>query len=179
MLLCRVSGRLSRGINKDYATFVGESTTQEGTSNACNPIHRTNKPRVHWPLDQGHGVCDDNQSAREDPRAAHARDGPPDDQGDGVRRHPADETSQLEDGDGGEVDPFDGEVGVELAEEQLEGGRGQQVRRAIPADVWPATSAQARNETLGGLTRQAVELIGDVGDGGGDNGVVERHEEHR
>jgi hypothetical protein len=78
---------------------------------------------------------DDGEGAREDASAANTCDHTSHDKNCGSGSRPAYGRTNLEDDDGDQVDPFDGVVRVQLAVEELEGARGEQICRAIPADV--------------------------------------------
>ena len=112
---------------------VGEGAAHEGAGHAGDAVHGADEARVDGPLPQRHRVGDDEQRAREQPRAAQPRDGPPHDQRRRVGRHAADQAAHLEDEEREQEGPLDAEEGVELAEEQLEGARREQIGRAVPA----------------------------------------------
>lgn len=69
----------------------------------------------------------DEQRARHDAGGAQAGHGAANDERDGVLGDAADEAAELEEADGDEIDPFDAEVDVELAKEELQGGGSQEV----------------------------------------------------
>ena len=73
--------------------------------------------------------------SREDAGGANSGNGPADDEGHRVGRRAADGRADFEEKDAGEEDDLDRVEGVDLAKEQLEGARCQQVRAAVPADV--------------------------------------------
>ncbi len=85
----------------------------------------------------------------ENASAADPSDGTSDDQGDRTGRSTADRGANLEHQDAGEEDGFDAVYYIQFPEEELEGTVGEEVGRAVPADV---------------LHR--MELVGDLGDGG-------------
>ena len=101
--------------------------THQRSNNARNAIHGAKEPLEHGTLLERLGHGDDQISARKDTGGAQARDGAPDDEGGAVRRDAADEGAELEDRDGDEIDPFDGEEGVQFAEDELETGGGKEV----------------------------------------------------
>ena len=104
---------------------------------------------------QRRAVHEDDDGAGEETGRAQAGDGTADDEGVGGWGGAADGRADLEDHDGGQEDPFGVEEGVDAAEEELEGGHGQEVGRAVPAHV-----------------SKGVEVVGDLGDGGGNDGTV-------
>ena len=101
--------------------------THQRSNNAGNAVHGAKEPLEHETLLKRLGHGDDQIRAREDTGRAQARDGAPDDESSAVRRDAADEGAELEDGDGDEEDPFDGEESVKFAEDELETGGGEEV----------------------------------------------------
>ncbi len=86
---------------------------------------------------------------------SHSGDGAADDEGDGAGGSAADGRADLEEGDGAEEDGLDAVEGVQLAEPELEGAGGEQVRAAVPTNV-----------------RHRVKVVGDLRDGRGDDETV-------
>ena len=120
-----------------------------------NSIHATNDTHVRWSLPQRHSVCDNQDCAAEDTRRSHTGNCTADDESSGVGRNAADEGADLEDEEGGEVDPFDRVEGVEFAVDELCRAGRKEVGTAVPPDVV-----------------QGFKLICDAGNGGRDNCVV-------
>lgn len=137
------------------AHLVRQEPSQKRSRDGGDSPHTTHKTRIDRPFVQRDGICQDRQSAGKDARRAHARNGTADDERDAIRSNAADQTADLEDGNGSEEGPLDAPEGVDFAEEELEGGAGEHVCGAVPADVV-----------------EAVELVGDARDGCGDDGVV-------
>ena len=113
--------------------MIRKRAAHQRSRHGRDAVHAADEAGVDGPLAQGHGVGDDEQSAREEARGAEAGDGAADDEGGRVGRDAADERAELEDEEGEQEDPLDAEEGVELAEEQLEGARREQVGRGVPA----------------------------------------------
>jgi hypothetical protein len=109
------------------SNVVGECTADQGTRNGCQAVHASYRARVDGALGKRDGVGEDCQSAGKDACCANAGDSAADDEGHAVLGDTADERAELEEEDGGQVDPFDGEEGVETAEEELEGSGGEEV----------------------------------------------------
>ena len=95
----------------------------------------TNSPRINRPLLQRHTISQHRKRPGKDPRAPNPRHRPSHDQRSTPLSHPAHEAAELKGRDGGEEDPLDTEEGVQLAEEELQGGGGEEVGGAIPAHV--------------------------------------------
>lgn len=104
---------------------------------------------------QRDGVDHDDNGAREDARAADARDGTADYEGGAVGRGTAHGGADLEKDDGAEENALDGEEDVELAKEELEGAGCQEVGASVPAYVG-----------------DGVKVICDLGDCCGDDEAV-------
>ncbi len=85
-------------------------------------------------------------------RGSEAGDGTSDDKDGGPRGSRTDDGADLEDHERGDEDPFEIELGEQLAEHQLETAGREEVGRTVPAHV-----------------RKRVELGGDLGDGGCDD----------
>ena len=101
--------------------------THQRSNNARNAVHGAKDPLEYGTLLERLGHGDDEIRAGKDTGGAQARDGASDDEGGAVRRDAADEGAELEDGDGDEIDPFDGEEGVQFAEDELETRGGEEV----------------------------------------------------
>ena len=101
--------------------------THQWSNNARNAVHGPKDTLEYGTLLERLGHGDDQICARKDAGGAQARDGASDDKGGAVRRDAADEGAELEDGDGDEIDPFDGEEGVQFAEDELETRGGEEV----------------------------------------------------
>jgi hypothetical protein len=112
-------------------TLISEYTTQKRPGNGRDTVHRPNEACIHWTLHQGDGVRDDYQGPGKDTRASNPSNRASYDQSDRVRRNAANQTSQFEDGNSDEVDPFYTEEGIEFAEQELKGGRSEEVARAV------------------------------------------------
>lgn len=137
-----------------------EGAADEGAQDGGDAEDGAGHALVEGALVQRHGVHDDDDAAGEDAGRPDALDGAADDEGHGARGGAAQGGPDLEQHDGDGVDGADGIEAVQLAEQQLEGGRGEQVGGAVPADVG-----------------QRVEFVGDGGNGRGDDQAVERDEE--
>lgn len=137
------------------AHLVRQKPSQKRPRDGRDSPHPTHKARIDRPLTQRDGVGQNRQRAGKDASRADARDRTPDDERDAIRRNAADQTAHLEHRDGREEGPLDAPEGVDLAEQELQGGAGEHVCRGVPADVV-----------------EAVELVGDARNGGGDDGVV-------
>jgi hypothetical protein len=87
-------------------------------------------------------------SPSKEARGAYSADGPAHDKHHRVGGRAADDRADLKEHSAGEEDGPDGEDGVDLAEEWLEGAAGEEVCAAVPADVV-----------------ERVEFVGDGGDG--------------
>lgn len=77
----------------------------------------------------------DHEAPCENSSTSKASDGSSDDEGYGVRCHAADQTSQLEEAESGEVGPFHVEEHEDASVEGLERRCCEQVGRSVPADV--------------------------------------------
>lgn len=95
--------------------------------------------------------CED---ARRDARCVDARDGVADNQRRRVLGDGGDEAAKLNDEDGDEEAGLEGEVLEDLAPGELERAEGHEVGRAVAGDVV-----------------EAVELVGDSGNGSCDDGL--------
>ena len=140
--------------------MFGERSTQEWSNNASNAVSATNEPGINRPFLQWHRIGTDYLRSREDPRRAESSNRSPHDKGHRTRRGAANQRTEFEQGECGEEDPFDIEVAVEFAEEELEGAGGKEVGGTVPTHVV-----------------EGLELVGNARDGGGDDGVVERNAE--
>ncbi len=139
---------------------VGEGAAHERPGDRGYAVHATDEAHEDGARLERHSVADDEDGAREDARGAEAGDGAAEDERRRVGGDAADERAELEDEKGGHVGPLDGVEGVDLAVDELEAARGQQVDGHEPANVV-----------------EGVELVGDAGDGGRDDGVVQGHAE--
>ena len=117
--------------------------------------NRPDEPLIDRPLRQRNDVHHNHDRPGEDARIAQAGERPPDDEGHRAGRRPAQRGPQLEEPDGDEEDPFGRVERVDATEEQLRGALGEQVRAAVPPRV-----------------AEGLEVVGDAGDGGGDDGAV-------
>jgi len=80
-------------------------------------------------------VADDSHSSREQSRSPGSSNSTANNQHGRVDGESADNGAEFEDKDGGEIGPFDVEVGIDFSEGWLEGGCGKEVGGAIPADI--------------------------------------------
>lgn len=71
----------------------------------------------------------------EDTGGPDTADGPPNDESHGIRRCSADDRRDLEEKNAGKQHRLDGEEGVDLAEEKLEGTAGQEIGASIPTNI--------------------------------------------
>lgn len=126
----------------------GKSAADEGPDDGGETKDGAEQALVEWPLVQRDGVDDNNNDAREDAGGAHAGDGATNNKNGRAGRRAADGRADLEQQHGRHEGELDREEGVDLAKHQLERGRRQQVRRAVPADVL-----------------EGFEFIRDAGDG--------------
>ena len=140
--------------------MLGKRSTQEWSNDASNAISATDEPRVNSPFLQWHRIGTDDLRSREDARRAESSNRSPHDKGHRIRRGAANQGPEFEEEECGEEDPFDVEVAVEFAEEELEGAGGEEVGGTVPTDVV-----------------EGLELVGNARDSGGDDGVVERNAE--
>lgn len=76
------------------------------------------------PLLQRTHMNDNKNRARKHPGRSRPRNGPSNNKRRRVRRRGADQRADLEDEDGGQVDPFRGVEAVDLAEEEHEAAAG-------------------------------------------------------
>lgn len=113
----------------------GEGAADEGPDDGGEAKDGAEQALVEGPLVQGHGVDDDDDDAGEDAGGAHAGNGAAHDEDGRARGGAADGGADLEQQDGGHEGQLHREEGVDLAKHQLEGGRREQVGRAVPAHV--------------------------------------------
>lgn len=156
--------------------FRREYSTQERTYDTRYSIRRSEDAGECCSLGWRHGKGDDCVSPRTNAGSTHAytmsasrtrfafrertSDGAANDQCDAVWRHGADQTTQLENGNGDQEGGLQGEVLVAFAPSGLEGADGKEEGGPVPSHLV-----------------QAVELVGDLGDGGCDDCHVECHKE--
>ena len=107
----------------------------ENTCDRGNPIHRTNKSLIDWPLHKRYSIGNDNQRPREDSCRSNARNGPSNDQSNRCRCHSANQGSEFENGDCSKVDPFDGKEGIKLAKKELKGAGCEKICRTVPSYI--------------------------------------------
>lgn len=139
---------------------ITERPPQQRTGDGADPPHPSYQPERGRPFPQWQGVAQNHNRSREQTRGAHTGNGPPSDKGVGGGGDGADERADFKDEDGDEVGVFDGEHAVEGAVAGLEGGGGEEVAGAVPANV-----------PHGG------ELGRDGAEGGGDDCLVEGYQE--
>ena len=101
--------------------------THQRSNDTRDTVHGTKEPLEGRTLFQRLGRGDDQISARKDTGGAQASNSASDDERGAAGRNATDEGAELENGDGGEENPFDGEEGVEFAEDELESGGGEEV----------------------------------------------------
>lgn len=141
--------------------LLSEGASQERSSDGRDSPHAADQAEGQRALLQGHRVAENNDGAGEQARGADAGDGTPDDEGGRGRSQGAEQGSNLEDEDGCQVGVLDAEELVDRAIHGLQSGGGQQVSRAVPANVLDAA------------------ILGrDGAKGRGDDGLVEGHQEH-
>ncbi|GJC89739.1 hypothetical protein ColLi_12577 [Colletotrichum liriopes] len=140
--------------------LLREDAAEQRPCHGGDAPHAADKPESQRPLVEGHRVAEDDNGAGEQTGGPDAGDGAADNEGGRVRRQGADEGADLEDGDGDEVGVLDAEELVDCAVHGLQGGRGEEVRCAIPANVL-----------------DAAVLRRDGAEGRGDDGLVQRDEE--
>lgn len=104
---------------------------------------------------------DGHHGASSDTSRASTGDGSANDEGYRVRGRTTDGGTNLKEQDAHKERPSQIVEAVDSAKHELERRRRNHVRRTIPADI-----------------TQAVEVVGDLGDGGRDDGAVEGDEEH-
>ena len=97
----------------------------------------------------------DNDRPIHDTSSTEASNGASDDESGRIGRRAADGRPELEDDDEGEKDLLGRIESVHSAEEQHETGGSKVVRTAVPACI-----------------AECMEMIGDIGYGGGDDGAV-------
>ena len=114
-------------LKKDMMVETRHALTHQRSNNTRDTIHGAKEPLERRTLFQRLGNGDDEIGARKDARRAQASNGSPDDEGGAAGRDAADEGAELENGNGGEEDPFHGEKGEKFAEDELEGGGSEEV----------------------------------------------------
>lgn len=132
-----------------------ERAAQNWADNRGHSHGSSQHANVARPCLQRGRASQNDDGARIQARGAHACNGAAGDEGARVGCSRAYKTPQLEDGDGDQVHDPGGENGEQLAEQQLEGARGEEVGGGIPANV-----------------AEGMEVVSDPGDGGGDDGFV-------
>lgn len=135
--------------------MTGGSDCLQRTSHARNTVHASQQPSINRALPQWDRTREDDNSAGEYPRSAHARNSPSSDKNSRGGGNASDKGADLEDDDASQEHPFDGVHSVELAVHQLQSAHGEEVRTPVPGNVV-----------------ERVELVGDAGDGGGEDGAV-------
>lgn len=136
------------------AYLVGKDAPDERTEHRRNAIRHSDDASEHGALPWLGHEGDYGVGAGADTGGAEAVDGAADDQRGRVLGDGADEAAELEDDDGSEVDGLEVEVLVGLAPGRLEAAVGHEEGGAVPGDFV-----------------EAVELVGDFGDGCGDDGL--------
>lgn len=138
--------------------FVGRQLTSNDTG---TPIRRADDAGVHGSVLGHDGKGKDGVGAAGDTGASNASNRATDNQGGAVLGDATDQAADLKDEDGQEKGDFEREVLVRLAPGGLEGAESEEEGTAIPSNVV-----------------DAVELVGDGGDGCGDDGHVKGDEEN-
>lgn len=115
--------------------MIRQRTTHQRARDTRNPKHRPEHARVDRPSSQRHRLRDDENGPREQPSTADTSHGATHDQPDGVGSDAADERAEFEDEQGSQVDPFDREERVQLAEHQGQGAARQQIPATIPTHI--------------------------------------------
>ncbi|CAI4217741.1 unnamed protein product [Parascedosporium putredinis] len=126
---------------------VGEDAAQQGPADGGDAVGQADEAG-------GRDEGDDGVGARTDAGGAKARDGAAEDEDDGVGGEGADEAADFEDEDGGEEGVLEAEEAVAFAPGGLVAAVGHEEGGAVPGDFV-----------------DAAELVGDFGDGGGDDGL--------
>ena len=136
--------------------MFSERSTQKRSNDARNAISATNKARVNSPFLKRYRISADNLCPRENASRAESSNGSPDDKRHRTRCGAANQGPKLEQGEGGEKNPLDVEVGIEFAEEELECAGGEEVGGTVPAHVV-----------------EGLEFVSDAGNGGSNDCVVQ------
>lgn len=135
--------------------MISERSTQKRPNDAGNATGATNKPRENSPFLKRHRISADNLCPRENPSRTESSNRSPNDKRHRTRCGAANEGTKFKQGEGGQKNPLYVDVSVEFAEEELECAGGEKVGGTVPAHVV-----------------EGVELVSDVGDGGGDDRIV-------
>lgn len=160
-IVFRVWGEIDRETGRDPdlppppTNLPCERASQKRSCHTRNPKHCPKPPGPNRPPSQRHRINNDNNRATINARTPQPRDRSSDNKYDRIGRRATYSRTDFEEDDGGDKDPFGGVVGIKLAEGELEGARGEHVGGAVPADVV-----------------EGVEIVGDAGDGGRDDGAV-------
>ena len=90
-------------------------------------VHAANETSVCWSFTERDGVGQNQDGARKYACGAESSDRTANDEGSGVGCGTTDSAADLKDKNGYQVNPFEGEKGVEFAEEELEGAGTKEV----------------------------------------------------
>jgi hypothetical protein len=132
----------------------GEGPAEDGPAHRRKRIHRAKNPHDHRPSCRRHRERHNTRAPHREARAAEPRDGAPDDERGGAGRDAAEQAAEFEDEEGDEEGGLEGEEAVDLARGGLARAHGHEVGGGVPGDVV-----------------EAVEVVGDFGDGGADDGL--------
>ena len=127
-------GRLTKKIHRHPRPLVRAPPTSGPTATAPPTV----APQAAMAVPRSAAVevlADESQRGGEHGRAAHALDGPPDDQEGGRVGQTADERGQREDGQSGDEDPLASEPVGQCSLGQDQSGQGQGVGRDHPFEV--------------------------------------------
>ena len=161
--------------------FRGKCTSQQWTNNRRYSVHPANKSVEAWPFWQRYGSSNEHIGARKNTGRAYTGDGTTDYKGNAVGSNATDERSQLEDSNGNQEYPLQREEGVELAENELEGGSGEEVsyiggqRDFVESRL---VSDHALTTTVPPDVVETLELIGNLGNSCRNDGTVECDKEY-
>lgn len=128
-----------------------------GTNDSCNDMHRAEDGLVEGTFTTRNSLVDDDEAASIDAGSAEARNGSSDNEG--IRRgcDTGDQRTELKKTDSNKEHSLDAVIGVEFSVQELQCTRSKLVRPCVPGDIV-----------------QRVEMVGDGGNGGGQDGAVLR-----
>jgi hypothetical protein len=159
MLLAWLSLRveISGRTNPTPREPLGESATEKRAHDCGDGIHGSDHTEILRALGRRCGKADNAEQADSHTRTANTLNSSTDNQRCWVLCQGADDAANLEDQNADRVPQLDGQVFEELSPCGLEAAKGHEVRSAVPRNIV-----------------KVLELVGDFGDGGTEDGLVHR-----
>ncbi len=117
------------------AGFICQRTAENGSDDRSDAKHAGERGNVDGAFAERDGVPNDVHASRKEGGGARSGDSSPDNQHLRASSGSAEDRAELEYEQGAEVDPFDVEVGIHLAEARLQRSGREQIARAIPSHI--------------------------------------------